>query len=40
LIELLDAIDQAKALQSVDPTAVRLALDELVSFWEARWSAY
>jgi hypothetical protein len=40
LLDLLDAIDAAKTLKSVDPTGVRLALDELVRYWEARWSVY
>jgi len=38
LTDLLAAVDQAKTL-TVDPTAMRLALDELIRYWEARWSA-
>jgi len=38
--DILDAVDQAKTLQTVDPIAIRLALDALVRYWEARWSTY
>jgi hypothetical protein len=38
IADLLSAVDDAKTLQSVDPTPVRLALDELIRYWEARWA--
>ncbi len=38
LNELLEAGDDVKSLRSVDPTPARLALDELIRYWEARWT--
>ena len=40
LKDLLGAAAQASSLRTVDPTAVRLALDELIRYWEARWSVF
>jgi subtilase family serine protease len=34
--DLLAAIDAARALRTLDPTPLRLALDELLAVWEAR----
>jgi subtilase family serine protease/flagellar hook assembly protein FlgD/Tol biopolymer transport system component len=34
--DLLVAVDRTKALRTADPTALRLALDALIAFWEAR----
>jgi len=40
LEDLYVAIDQAKTLRSPLRTSMRLALDELIRYWEARWFAY
>jgi hypothetical protein len=36
-VDHLDAISQAQQVTTVDSSALRLALDELVRYWEARW---
>jgi hypothetical protein len=38
--DLLEAVESAKRLTTVDPTPLRLALDELIRYWEARWYAF
>jgi len=38
--DLLDAVESAEKLKTVDPTPMRLALDELIRYWEARWYAF
>jgi hypothetical protein len=37
LADLLDAVDETRNL-GIDATALRLGLDELIRYWEARWS--
>jgi hypothetical protein len=38
--DLLEAVESARKLRTVNPTPMRLALDELVRYWEARWYAF
>jgi Tol biopolymer transport system component len=40
LDELFTAVADAKRLEDASPTAVRLALDDLIRYWEARWSVF
>jgi hypothetical protein len=38
--DLLEAVESAEKLKTVDPTPMRLALDELIRYWEARRYAF
>ena len=38
--DLLDAVGWAEKLKTIDPTQTRLALDELIRYWEARWYSF
>ena len=40
LEDLFEALESARGLKTVSPAATRLALDELVRYWEARWYLY
>ena len=39
LAELLAAVDEARTLRTFNPVRMRLALDRLIQYWEARWCA-
>lgn len=40
LRDLLDAAEETEELHTVNPTPLRLSLDEVIRYWEARWSTY